>query len=49
LKSKIEKGVKISKNVIIEGKVFIGKGTKILVTPSLAKRQKLGLEPLLPT
>jgi len=29
LKTKIEKRVKISKNVIIEGKVFIGKGTKI--------------------
>jgi bifunctional UDP-N-acetylglucosamine pyrophosphorylase/glucosamine-1-phosphate N-acetyltransferase len=29
LKSKIERGVKISKNVTIEGKVYIGKGTKI--------------------
>lgn len=29
LKAKIENGVKISKNVIIEGKVYIGKGTKI--------------------
>lgn len=29
LKSKIEKGAKISKNVILEGKVFIGKGTRI--------------------
>lgn len=30
LEEKIEKGVKIAKNVIIEGKVFIGQGTKIL-------------------
>jgi len=29
LKAKVEKGAKISRNVIIEGKVFIGKGTKI--------------------
>ncbi|MBC7074052.1 NTP transferase domain-containing protein [Candidatus Parcubacteria bacterium] len=29
LKSKIEKGAKISKNVQIEGKVFVSKGTKI--------------------
>ena len=30
LENKIEKSAKISKNVIIEGKVYIGKGTKIL-------------------
>jgi NDP-sugar pyrophosphorylase family protein len=29
LKEKIEENVKISKNVILEGKIFIGKGTKI--------------------
>lgn len=29
LKEKIEKGVKIAKDVLIEGEVFIGKGTKI--------------------
>lgn len=29
LKSKVEKGVKISKNVFLEGKVFIGRGTRI--------------------
>ncbi len=29
LKSKIEKSAKIAKNVIIEGKVYVGKGTKI--------------------
>lgn len=30
LKNKIEKGVKIAKNVILEGKIFIGENTKIL-------------------